>query len=432
MNTARKSGGTELPDGWRIVGLGEVAEVAFSNVDKRTVPEERAVLLCNYTDVFYNRRITAGMNFMAATATSVERDRWELKKGDVLFTKDSETADEIGIPSVVTEDMPGILCGYHLGLARPSGDLVDGAFLAAALNSATCRRHFTRVANGVTRFGLTLEAARSLPVFLPPLPEQRAIADVLDSIDGAIERTEAVIAATETLRDSLLHELLTRGVPGWHTEWKDVPGIGTIPANWEVGRLGEVIMDGPTNGIYKPELDYGDGSPIIRIDDFISGELVNHDRLRRVRVEPQELQRYAVGEGEILINRVNSLSHIGKTVLVPAVDEATLFESNMMKLKLNDRVHPKFGEIVLLSSFARRHFVARAKKAVQQASINQQDVAALPFPLPSMPEQQTIVDFVQSVDRRIDASRIINVSLVQAKSTVADALLTGRIRLEVD
>ena len=297
---------------------------------------------------------------------------------------------------------------------------------------SSMRRELDRRAAGSTFAEISRDNVRSLPILYPPLPEQRAIADVLDSIDEAIERTEAVIAATETLRDSLLHELLTRGVPCWHTEWKDVPGIGTIPANWEVGRLGEVIMDGPTNGIYKPELDYGDGSPIIRIDDFISGELVNHDRLRRVRVEPQELQRYAVGEGEILINRVNSLSHIGKTVLVPAVDEATLFESNMMKLKLNDRVHPKFGEIVLLSSFARRHFMARAKKAVQQASINQQDVAALPFPLPSMPEQQTIVDFVQSVDRRIDASRIINVSLVQAKSTVADALLTGRIRLEVD
>ena len=252
--------------------LGEVAEVAFSNVDKRTVPEERAVLLCNYTDVFYNRRITAGMNFMAATATSVERDRWELKKGDVLFTKDSETADEIGIPSVVTEDMPGILCGYHLGLARPSGDLVDGAFLAAALNSATCRRHFTRVANGVTRFGLTLEAARSLPVFLPPLPEQRAIADVLDSIDVAIERTEAVIAATETLRDSLLHELLTRGVPGWHTEWKDVPGIGTIPADWEVALLADVATVERGKFAHSPRNEprfYGGDIPFIQTSDVV-------------------------------------------------------------------------------------------------------------------------------------------------------------------
>ena len=74
----------------------------------------------------------------------------------------------------------------------------------------------------------------------PPSPaEQRAIAAVLDSIDEAIERTEAVIAATERLRDALLHELLTRGVPGWHSEWKEAPGIGTIPACWEVVRLGE-------------------------------------------------------------------------------------------------------------------------------------------------------------------------------------------------
>ena len=85
------------------------------------------------------------------------------------------------------------------------------------------------------------EILKDLPIFLPPLPEQRAIAAVLDSIDEAIERTEAVIAATEQLRDSLLHQLLTHGVPGWHTEWKEAPGLGTIPAGWEMVRLGEVL-----------------------------------------------------------------------------------------------------------------------------------------------------------------------------------------------
>ena len=64
---------------------------------------------------------------------------------------------------------------------------------------------------------------------------------MLDSIDEAIERTEAVVAATERLRDALLHELLTRGVPGWHTEWKDVAGVGTMPAGWEVARLREGV-----------------------------------------------------------------------------------------------------------------------------------------------------------------------------------------------
>ena len=93
--------------------------------------------------------------------------------------------------------------------------------------------------NGVTRVGTeprNQHATSSL--LLPPLPEQRAIAAVLDAIDEAIERTEAVVAATERLRDALLHELLTRGIPGWHTAWKDAPGIGTIPASWEVVRWG--------------------------------------------------------------------------------------------------------------------------------------------------------------------------------------------------
>ena len=425
MSTARKYDDVELPEGWRTVRLDAITDVIGGSTPSRdrdefwggsipwVVPSE-ITSLSGRCLTYTNECITeAGLQ---AAGLKI------LPAGSVLLTSRATIgAAAINTRPVATNQ------GFQNLVAK---DGTNSVWLYYCISSM--RRELDRRAAGSTFAEISRDNVRSLPILYPPLPEQRAIADVLDSIDVAIERTEAVIAATETLRDSLLHELLTRGVPGWHTEWKDVPGIGTIPANWEVGRLGEVIMDGPTNGIYKPELDYGDGSPIIRINDFISGELVNHDRLRRVRVEPQELQRYAVGEGEILINRVNSLSHIGKTVLVPAVDEATLFESNMMKLKLNDRVHPKFGEIVLLSSFARRHFVARAKKAVQQASINQQDVAALPFPLPSMPEQQTIVDFVQSVDRRIDASRIINVSLVQAKSTVADALLTGRIRLEVD
>ena len=230
----------QVPDGWQMARFGDVAEVAFSSVDKKTADGEVSVELCNYTDVFYNRRIRAGMKLMTATATPDECQTWSLKKGDVLFTKDSETPDEIGVPSYVSDEMPNVLCGYHLGLARPSSNLAYGAFLARALASRASAQEFSRIANGVTRFGLTLEATRNLPLLLPPLPEQRAIAAVLDSIDDAIERTEAVIAATERLRDALLHELLTRGVPGLHSEWKEAPGIGTIPACWDVARLGDV------------------------------------------------------------------------------------------------------------------------------------------------------------------------------------------------
>ncbi|MCY4614791.1 MAG: hypothetical protein OXC71_00115 [Chloroflexi bacterium] len=79
-----------------------------------------------------------------------------------MFTKDSETPTEIGIPAFVTEDMPRVLCGYHLGRARPDPEHVDGGYLAESLRSKRMASQFARIANGITRFGLTLDAREAL------------------------------------------------------------------------------------------------------------------------------------------------------------------------------------------------------------------------------------------------------------------------------
>ena len=197
-----------IPADWEVVRLGEVAEVAFSSVDKKTIEGEIPVRLCNYTDVFYNRRIRPEMDFMSASANLVEQKKWNLKKGDVLFTKDSETPDEIGVPAFVEADMPNVLCGYHLGLARPNTRLLDGAYLAEAFGSPKLAVQFARIANGVTRFGLTLGATSQLPIPLPPLAEQEAISGLLDGVDVALEYNKAardkMIAAKESAVDALL------------------------------------------------------------------------------------------------------------------------------------------------------------------------------------------------------------------------------------
>lgn len=205
-----------LPSHWKLLKLSEVADVYFSNVDKKTIDGEHSILLCNYTDVYYNRLIKPDMDFMSATANNNERLKWSLKKGDVLFTKDSESAYDIGVPALVTEDMPDVLCGYHLGLARPFPNIIHGGFLARVLNSHIMRKEFARIANGVTRFGLTLKSTRSLPIIVPPIDEQRHIVNVLDcienTIDNAIEEQKNMIDKIEQTRDSINHELLTQDV----------------------------------------------------------------------------------------------------------------------------------------------------------------------------------------------------------------------------
>lgn len=159
--------------------LRTVADVRISNVDKKSVEGEQAVRLCNYTDVYYNRRLDASREYMGATATTAQIASFRLQPGDTVITKDSETAADIGASSYIVEAPPDLLCGYHLALVRP-GRQVDSRYLSWQLGSAYVREQLAFRATGVTRFGLTYEAIRGVSVYVPPVLEQQRVADFLD------------------------------------------------------------------------------------------------------------------------------------------------------------------------------------------------------------------------------------------------------------
>ncbi|MCC8377389.1 MAG: hypothetical protein LN567_03235 [Rickettsia endosymbiont of Graphium doson] len=94
---------------WSLVNLAEVADIIVSNVDKKTLINEKPVRLCNYMDVFKNRYITSNLTFMKATASEHEIRTYTLKKGDVIFTKDSETAKDIAVCAFVEEDIKDLV-----------------------------------------------------------------------------------------------------------------------------------------------------------------------------------------------------------------------------------------------------------------------------------------------------------------------------------
>ncbi len=119
-----------LPSNWKKCRMDSVADVLFSNVDKHRLEEEMPIRLCNYVDVYKNDRITGEIDFMEASATPREMDKFQVKRGDVLVTKDSETPDDIAISALVDEELPGVLCGYHLAVIRPRSKRVCGSFIA--------------------------------------------------------------------------------------------------------------------------------------------------------------------------------------------------------------------------------------------------------------------------------------------------------------
>ncbi len=205
---------------WKELKLSDIAEIGFSSVDKKTIGGEIPVLLCNYHDVVGNYRIRSIINFMSATATVKEIDKWSLRQGDVIFTKDAE----IGKVSLIEENIPNLICGYHLGRARPKLNFVTGPFLAELLKSPTTQRQFLRLQTGLTISGIRLDDTKSLRVCLPPLNKQKRIANILGSVDNAIEQTENTIVKTKLLRDALLHELLTQGLSGHQTRMSEYHG----------------------------------------------------------------------------------------------------------------------------------------------------------------------------------------------------------------
>lgn len=201
----------EIPRGWGVKRLKNVSDVKPSNVDKHIFPDEIQVRLCNYTDVYYNDFISESTELKPGSCNQNEFEKFGLKKGDVIITKDSESPDDIGIPCLVKDDFDDVVCGYHLTLIRPQ--TMDGGFIFRFIQSDRTRRYFEIHSNGITRYGLGKSSIENLFLPFPPLSEQNEIVSYLNEhtqrIDKTISIEERRIELLKEYRQSLISEVVT-------------------------------------------------------------------------------------------------------------------------------------------------------------------------------------------------------------------------------
>lgn len=184
--------------------LGDIATVEISGVDKKIKDGEKEIRLCNFVQLYYNWAITTAQHdsFMLATARPNEISKFKLKKGQVALTKDSETRDDIGIPTYIADDFDDAILGYHCALVTPNKDILDGRYLNALLHTDYAKKYFACNASGSgQRYALSVEALNSFPVPIIPLHEQKQIGEIFSALDKKIElnkrinqNLEAVIA----------------------------------------------------------------------------------------------------------------------------------------------------------------------------------------------------------------------------------------------
>ena len=227
-----------VPEHWEVKRLRHVAHFANSGVDKKSYDGQQSVNLCNYTDVYYNEFITDALPFMEATASDAEIAAFTLKQGDVLMTKDSEDPSDIGIPALVANDMPGVVCGYHLTVIR-TGNKTLGGYLHRSIQSHPTKAHFLVESPGITRYGLSQDAIGDIAICLPPPAAQSAIAAALDRetarIDALIAKKARFIELLKEKRQALITHAVTKGLdPNVRMKDSGVAWMGEVPEHWDI------------------------------------------------------------------------------------------------------------------------------------------------------------------------------------------------------
>ena len=317
-----------------------------------------------------------------------------LQEGDILFN--SGGVGTLGRSSYFSRLDKEAVADSFVIIIRDDSKELNSKYIYYWFQTAKAKELIEENTQGTT--GITSIKSSNIQEFeipFAPLPEQHRIVAKLDELMEKTERSKKRLEKIPLILKRFRQSVLAAAVSEKLTEeWRKKNKV----EDWNTVLFEDLILQGPQNGMYKPQSAYGSGTMILRIDNFYEGEINPWETLKKLSIEKQELKLYSLSNDDIIINRVNSMPYLGKSAIVKNLIEPCVFESNMMRVKLKtDIVSPDFMIMYLNSMNGLVELRKNAKHAVNQASINQQDVKAVEVPLPSIKEQHEIVRRVEAL-----------------------------------
>lgn len=331
--------------------------------------------------------------------------RYVINAGEILIGMDGEfnRARWQSDPALLNQRV----CRITSCDARLSDDYLFH-FLPAALKSIEEATSFVTVKH------LSVKQIREIEIPLPAIEEQRRIAAILDKAETLRTQRRAALAQLDSLVQSVF--LAMFGDPA------------SNPQAFPRMKLGELIAEGPQNGLYKSSTEYGSGTPILRIDAFYDGVVTKLDSLKRVKLSSDEIKLFGLAAGDIVINRVNSIEYLGKSALIPPLLEPTVFESNMMRFTVRlDQVEPGYLIHFLQTPFIKGQILSGSKNAVNQSSINQQDVKGFRVNVPPLPLQKTFATRIKAIEALKDTHRVVLAELNALFASLQHRAFSGEL-----
>lgn len=419
----------EIPEDWNVVKLGEVVqEFKKKNITNNLYPVYSISNIHGFirSEDFFDKKVYSEnlKNYKVVEKNYFAYNPYRVNVGSI---------------GLFCEETQGLVSSAYITFKIKDENTLLPLFLLNIVKSQTYISEIFRIScsRGSVRRSLAFRDLCDIPLPLPPLPEQQKIAAVLSAVQEAKEKTQAVIDATKALKKSMMKHLFTYG-PMPPEEAENVPlketEIGKVPEDWEIKTI-EKSVESIEYGysIAIPKNESQDGIYIVSTADITKEGKIHYNYIRKI-IPPKKLtERLILKNGDVLFNWRNSPELIGKTSIFeiePINNNIYTYASFILRIRCDEKSSHNIYVKYILNYYRKEGvFVKLARRAVNQANYNRNEINKLKIPLPPLPVQQKIASILSAIDAKIEAEENKKQALEELFKTVLHNLMTAKIRV---
>ncbi|MFP6198492.1 restriction endonuclease subunit S [Helicobacter pylori] len=331
------------------------------------------------------------------------------KKYDLFFNTSSETPKEVGMCAVLLDDIDQVFLNSFCFGFRIFDKAVDGLFLSYLINSEIGRKAFENLAQGSTRYNLSKSGFNNVCLFLPPLNEQIAIANVLSDVDHYLYTLDAIILKKESVKKALSFELLSqrKRLKGFNQAWQKV-------------RLGDICEFG-NGGAYETLIVENGDFKLISLNSIdINGNLKN--TMKRVNFYDNSLKQDDI---VMVLSDVAHGDFLGLCAVIPSNDY--VLNQRMGRLrKRNDCINILFLRLYINAN--QKYFKMQGQGS-SQLNLSKKAIEDFEIPLPPLNEQIAIANILSGLDSEIISLKNKKRQFDNIKKALNHDLMSAKIRV---
>ena len=396
-----------IPDNWDVKKLGELGDTFSGLSGKNKDDFGKGYPYIPYKNIFQNSKID--INFMDYVHIKENEKQHKVQYGDIFFTTSSETADEVGMSSVLLDEIHEMyLNSFCFGFRLKNRDALDPLFSSYLLRGENIRKELNVLAQGSTRFNLSKSELIKLIIPIPPLPEQQKIAEILTTWDEAITNCKKTINTLKARNKGLAQQLLTgkKRVSGFSDKWEETT----------IEKITKYFSNKNKNLINARIYSVTNSNGFVYQSDHFSREVAGDDLTGYKIIKNNE---FAYNPARINVGSIAFFT-----------DEIGVISSLYVCFKTNEKVTNKFL-IEWLKIDKTKHDIERYGEGGVRIYLWYDLFKKLKINLPSIQEQTAIAEVLETTDQELKNYQTKLEALQNQKKGLMQQLLTGKIRVNV-